>query len=144
MGILSSDEQSRVTFAISQAENRTSGEIRVVVENVIGEGTALDKAKKYFQKLDMHKTALRNGVLIYLAVVDHQFAIIGDQGINSKVEEDFWECTKEKMLSHFRQGDFTQGLIEGVLQAGERLHVHFPRQKDDVDELPNDIYFGKN
>lgn len=144
MNILSSDEQDRVTHAVSQAENRTSGEIRVVVENVVGKGTAMDKAAVYFEKLEMHKTVLRNGVLIYLAVEDHQFAIIGDKGINSKVEKDFWECTKDKMLDHFRQGNYAQGLIEGILQAGEKLHTYFPKQDDDVNELPDEIYFGNN
>lgn len=144
MGILSSEEQEKVTHAVSMAENRTSGEIRVVVENVVGKGEVLDKAARYFEQLEMHKTVLRNGVLIYLAVADHQFAIIGDKGINSKVESDFWECTKEKMVTHFRNGDYVKGLIEGILQAGERLHTHFPRQDDDVNELPNEIHFGRN
>lgn len=144
MGILSSEEQERITHAVSLAENRTSGEIRVVVENIVGKCTALDKAAKYFEKLEMHKTGLRNGVLIYLAVADHQFAIIGDKGINEKVEADFWECTKEKMLLHFREGNYAKGLIEGIHQAGERLHVFFPRQEDDVNELPNEVHFGSN
>jgi len=144
MGILSSEEQERITHAVSLAENRTSGEIRVVVENIVGKHTAIEKATKYFEKLEMHKTVLRNGVLIYLAVADHQFAIIGDQGIHGRVEADFWECTKEKMIHHFRTGDYVKGLIEGISQAGERLHTFFPRQDDDVNELPNEVYFGSN
>lgn len=144
MGILSSEEQDKITHAVSLAENRTSGEIRVVVENVVGKLSALEKATKYFEKLEMHKTVRRNGVLIYLAVADHQFAIIGDHGINTRVESDFWECTKEKMIAHFRNGDYAQGLIEGIHQAGERLQAFFPRQDDDVNELPNEIHFGNN
>lgn len=144
MGILSEDEQEKVVHAVSVAENMTSGEIRVVVENVVGKTSAIEKATKYFEDLKMHKTVLRNGVLIYLAVADHQFAIIGDAGINQRVEEGFWECTKDKMLVHFRNGDFAQGLIEGIHQAGERLRDYFPRQDDDINELPNDIHFGKN
>lgn len=144
MGILTSEEQDRITHAVSLAENRTSGEIRVVVENVVGKYTALDKATQYFDKLEMHKTVLRNGVLIYLAVADHQFAIIGDKGIHAKVEDDFWECTKERMVVHFRNGDYTLGLIEGIHQAGERLQMFFPKQDDDVNELPNEVHFGNN
>jgi uncharacterized membrane protein len=144
MGILSTEEQDKITYAVSLAENLTSGEIRVVVDNVVGEDSVIKKATKYFEQLGMHKTALRNGVLIYLAVADHQFAIIGDKGISERVEEDFWECTKEKMVVHFRQGDYVKGLIEGIHQAGERLRVFFPRQDDDINELPNEIYFGKN
>lgn len=144
MGILNSEEQDKITHAVSLAENKTSGEIRVVVENVVGNYTVLEKATRYFEKLEMHKTTHRNGVLIYLAVADHQFAIIGDQGINARVEGDFWECTKEKMVVHFRIGDYAKGLIEGIHQAGERLQTFFPRKEDDINELPNDIYFGSN
>ncbi len=144
MAILSSDDQAKITHAVSLAEGRTSGEIRVVVEQVVGKMTASDKAAKYFSDLGMHKTALRNGVLIYLAVADRQFAIIGDKGIHSRVESDFWEVTKDKMLVHFRLGDYVRGLVEGISCAGERLGVFFPRQEDDIDELPNEVHFGNN
>lgn len=144
MSILSSDDQARITHAVSLAENRTSGEIRIVVEQVVGEMSASDRAAKYFADLGMHKTARRNGVLIYLALVDRQFAIIGDIGIHGQVEEDFWECTKEKMLVHFRAGDYVQGLVEGIVNAGDRLHTFFPKQEDDINELPNEIHFGAN
>lgn len=144
MAILNTEEQDKIAHAVSLAENRTSGEIRVVVENTVGKLSAMEKAAKYFEELEMHKTVLRNGVLIYLAVADHQFAIIGDHGINIRVNEDFWEKTKEKMLTYFRQGDFLQGLQEGILEAGEQLHHFFPRQDDDINELPNEVVFGKH
>lgn len=144
MSILNTEEQERIAHAVSIAENRTSGEIRIVIENVVGDVDVLDKATQYFEELDMHKTALRNGVLIYLAVVDHQFAIIGDIGINKRVGDDFWETTKEKMLVYFRTGNFFGGLVEGIHEAGEQLHRFFPRQEDDINELPNEVYFGRN
>jgi len=144
MALLSTDEQDKITHAVSLAENRTSGEIRIVVENVVGTMTPLDKATKYFAELGMHNTVHRNGVLIYLAIADHQFAIIGDKGIHAKVEADFWECTKEKMIAYFKHGDYVQGLIAGINHAGERMHTFFPRQEDDINELPNDVYFGRN
>lgn len=143
MGLLNAEEQERVAHAISVAENMTSGELRVVVENVVGEESAIIKAQAYFEKLEMHKTVLRNGVLIYLAIADHQFAIIGDKGINDCVPVDFWEITKEKMLGFFKVGDYTQGLVIGIHNAGEQLHNFFPRKDDDINELPNEIYFGK-
>ncbi|WP_316929822.1 TPM domain-containing protein [Sphingobacterium sp. T2] len=90
----------------------------------------------------MHKTVQRNGVLIYLAIADHQFAIIGDAGINKVVPDNFWEITKDKMLFHFRQGNYVRGLVEGIQEAGEQLRQYFPRQDDDINELPNDIHFG--
>ncbi len=144
MALLSSEDQEKVVHAISVAENLTSGEIRVVVENSVGQEDVLDKAVNYFGELEMHNTALRNGVLIYLAIADHQFAIIGDIGIDRKVEKDFWECTKNEMVSFFKMGDFAGGLVAGIKNAGIQLQQYFPREEDDVNELPNDIYFGKH
>jgi len=135
------EQQEQIVLAIQVAESHTSGEIRLAVEPFC-KGKPLERAAIYFQRLDMDKTAQRNGVLIYLATEDHQFAIIGDYGIHSKVPADFWEETKELMVQHFRQGNVIQGLIEGINHAGEQLHRFFPRQDDDVNELPNEIAFG--
>ncbi|HEY9116327.1 MAG TPA: TPM domain-containing protein [Roseivirga sp.] len=143
-GNFNSDQKKRIKAAIEEAELNTSGEIRVHLENHCKTENVLDRAAQMFAQLNMHKTEARNGVLIYMAVKDHKFAIIGDAGINAKVEEDFWDITKEKMLKHFKSGDLTQGLVEGVLCAGERLKEHFPYQKDDKNELSDDISFGKN
>lgn len=144
MALLSAEEQERVVQAINLAENLTSGEIRIVVENSVGGGDVLDKAAYYFNELEMYNTVSRHGVLIYLAIADHQFAIIGDSGINNKVEADFWECTKNGMLSFFKRGDYAGGLVAGITQAGKKLEQHFPRQEDDINELPNEIHFGKH
>jgi uncharacterized membrane protein len=87
----------------------------------------------------MHKTELRNGVLFYVAVNDHKFVILGDQGINDKVSDDFWDNTKEMMQDSFRKGNFKQGLVDGILKAGYELKTHFPYLADDIDELSNEI-----
>ncbi|MGK6350722.1 TPM domain-containing protein [Parapedobacter sp. DT-150] len=135
------EQQEKIVLAIQLAEARTAGEIRLAVEPHCPT-EPLDRAAVYFRRLRMHQTALRNGVLIYMATDDHQFAIIGDKGIDAKVPTHFWEETKELMLQHFKQGDLVQGLIEGIAHAGEQLRHFFPRQEDDVNELPNDIAFG--
>ena len=91
----------------------------------------------------MNTTKLRNGVLIYVAVADKTFVICGDEGINNVVPADFWNTTRDAMKSQFRKGNFKQGLIEGVLQAGLELKKHFPWDEDtDEDELPNEISRG--
>lgn len=137
------ENKLQITNAIRAAEMNTSGEIRIHIEKYCKENV-LDRAAYLFEKLEMHKTQLRNGVLFYLAVEDHQFAILGDAGINQKVPEDFWEITKELVLSKFREGNLTEGLTSGILMAGEQLKAHFPYLKNDVNELSNEISFGKN
>lgn len=135
-------DKLQITNAIRVAETNTSGEIRVHIENNCM-GDVLDRAAYLFEKLEMHKTALRNGVLFYLAVEDRKFAILGDAGINQKVPENFWEGTRDTVLSKLKEGRISQGLAEGIVMAGEQLKTHFPYQKDDVNELSDEISFGK-
>ena len=102
----------------------------------------LDCAAGWFERLKMHQTEQRNGVLFYLAVKDKKFAILGDAGINAVTADDFWDTIKEKMLVPFSEGKFTEGLVRGIEMAGEQLKAHFPYQLDDVNELSDDISFG--
>jgi len=141
--IFTDQEQQQIREAIQEAELNTSGEVKVHIENLCKEDT-MDRAAFIFEKLEMHKTELRNGVLIYLALKDRKFAILGDIGINQKVPEGFWNSTSELMLNSFKSGDFLNGLIKGVKEAGLQLKAHFPYQKDDKNELSDDISFGKN
>lgn len=140
MSILNSQEQELIAQAISRAEKSTSGEIRIALEKH-HKGDALERAKEYFFKLKMHNTALHNGVLIYMAYGDKKFAIIGDTGINKVVPNDFWETTKIAMKTYFTSGNISEGLIAGVTMAGEQLSTFFPHQSDDINELPDDIFF---
>ena len=137
-----SAQKKFIVNAIKRAELNTSGEIRVHIENTC-KGDVLDRAADVFAMLKMHKTELRNGVLFYLAVKDKQFGILGDAGINAVVPDDFWESIKENMVEFFKKGDFSTGLVKGIDMAGEKLKEHFPYQKDDVNELPDEISFGK-
>jgi uncharacterized membrane protein len=135
------DQVAAIKEAVIAAELKTSGEIRVYIENESGE-VVLDKAANVFKKLDLHKTKARNGVLFYLAIQDREFAILGDAGINEKVPADFWDNIKEHMQNRFREGHFTEGMIEGIAMAGEKLQQHFPYTREDLNELEDDVIFG--
>ena len=139
--LFSAADRERIRYAIEQAELQTSGELRVFIDDDCKEDV-LDKAAFIFSELEMHKTELRNGVLIYLAVNHKKFAIIGDAGIHSKVGEQFWTKTKSEMAAYFVAGRFAEGLEHGVKEAGEKLKAFFPRLTDDVNELSDDIIFG--
>lgn len=136
------EQQDDIKQAILDAELNTSGEIRVHLQKKCT-GEILDCAADIFKKLGMDKTALRNGVLIYLAIENNSFAIIGDSGINAVVPTDFWESTKLIMINHFREGRFTEGLVAAIEKAGEQLKKHFPYSKDDINELSDDISFDE-
>lgn len=135
------DQEASIMEAIASAEKRTSGEIRVRVEQT-SDGDAYKRAVHSFEKLGMTRTELRNGILFYLSVDDHRFALIGDKGIHEKVGPAFWDHIRDEVISHFRKGNFTEGLTRGIHACGEALAKHFPYQSDDVNELPDEISKG--
>ncbi|MCH7407926.1 TPM domain-containing protein [Belliella sp. DSM 111904] len=139
--LFSQADRSKIIDAIKAAEQKTSGEIQVHIENHCKD--VLDRAAEVFETLKMHQTEHRNAVLFYLAVADHKFAILGDAGINSVVPDDFWENIKKNMTIHFKASNYTDGLCMGIEMAGKQLQHHFPfDQKGDINELPDEISFG--
>jgi uncharacterized membrane protein len=136
------EQKELITAAIKEAEQNTSGEVRVHIENNCNEDV-MDRAAFWFAELKMHKTDLRNGVLFYLALKDKKFAILGDMGINAVVPENFWNEVKDAMLPYFAEGNYAEGLSKGIIMAGEKLKQFFAFQSDDVNELDDEISFGK-
>jgi uncharacterized membrane protein len=140
---LTSEQEAALVAAIRQAEITTSGEIRVHLEDNCPTPEPLDRAAQVFAELNMHRTAQRNGVLFYLAWQSRQFAVIGDSGINSAVPDEFWETTKETVLSQFRSGKYVVGLEQGIRMVGEQLKRYFPYNAvTDTNELDDAISFG--
>ncbi len=137
------EQKEAIVAAIKDAEQNTSGEVQVHIESHCKKAV-MDRAAEVFAMLHMHNTKLRNGVLFYLAVEDHKFAILGDAGINSVVPPNFWEQIKEEMQAEFKKGNFTKGLCGGIEKAGKHLKAHFPYKKGDINELSDEISFGKH
>lgn len=135
---LSTIEEQEVVEAIRLAEKNTSGEIRVHIENTFKDDIE-NRALEVFSILKMHNTKLQNGVLIYVAVQNRAFAIYGDKGIHEVVAANFWNETKTTIANHFKSGHFKQGLVDGILHAGEQLKKHFPISDSDKNELANEI-----
>lgn len=135
------EQQEDLRLAIMNAELDTSGEIRVHIENTCP-GEVMDRALVIFHKLGMEKTDNRNGVLIYLAVKNRKFAIIGDEGIHNIVTESYWDGIKNKMLEHFRENRFTEGLAEAITETGKQLKKYFPYKTNDENELSDDVSFS--
>ena len=140
--LFTSNQQQEIVAAIKDAELNTSGEVKVHIDKKCKEDV-LDRAAFIFDQLEMQKTELRNGVLIYLAVEDKKLAILGDAGINLKVPKNFWDTSRDFMIKHFKEGKFTEGLAGGIRMAGEQLKAHYPYQSDYVNELSDDISFGE-
>jgi uncharacterized membrane protein len=136
------DEQKKIVEAIKDAERNTSGEIKVHIDNTSQWEDVVTKASKVFDKLELEKTKQRNGVLIYIAKEDRQFAIWADKGINNVVPEGYWESTIDLMRSYMKVGQYAEGVIKAINMIGVKLKKYFPIEKDDKNELSNDISFG--
>ena len=137
---LTNKQERRIIEAIEEAELRTSGEIRVHLEENC-EGDALEQAATIFHELGMDETRLQNGVLIYIAYEDHRAAVYAGKGIHREVEDHFWEDVLEILLQNFRQKDYEKGIIEAVRMTGHKLSEMYPYSKTDRNELSNEISY---
>lgn len=138
------EEDNRlIVKAIRQAEKRTSGEVRVFVENRCRFMDAIDRAAEIFFSLKMEKTEESNAVLVYVALKDHQLAVFADEGIYKKTGQEYWNKVVAEMIQSFNRDDYAKGIAECVIQIGEALTTHFPFDNDtDKNELPDHIVFG--
>lgn len=140
---LSAEELKKISETIARVETTTSGEVRVSIRHKRewGEGklSLHDLTLREFHRLGMQKTKDRTGVLLLLLLSERKFEIIADEGIHKKVEEGTWDRIAASMASHFKQGNFTQGICDAVDAVGNELGKHFPREAGDRDELPNDV-----
>lgn len=137
---LTTDEQQRIVSAIAEAEHQTSGEICVHVTPRCW-GNVMTTAQKKFNQLKLYETERRNAVLIFIAYKSHKFAILGDQGINELVPDDFWKDTLTLLGKKLKAGETCNGLCETILQIGNKLTHYFPAVKDDINELSNEITY---
>jgi uncharacterized membrane protein len=137
---LNESESAKINSAIKEAESKTSGEIKVVLARHCW-GKMEAKAAKIFRELGLHKTKERNCVLVLFIVTNREFLIHGDQGIHEKVGQGFWEDIRDKMVAAFKQDAFGDGISEGVCLIGERLSQYFPYQRNDSDEISDEIVY---
>ena len=140
---LTKEQQDQITGAIAEAEKKTSGEIRVHLEKKC-KNSPEKRAIEIFNQQKMFSTAQRNGSLIYIAIEDRKFAVIGDKGINEIVPENFWDSIRDQMILNFSKNDYANGIVEGIKVIGEKLKEHFPYQTNDKNELTDEISFNND
>lgn len=139
----SNEENEKIVHSIQEAEMQTSGEIRIFVEARCKYIDALDRASEIFDRLEMGKTDLRNGVLFYIALQDKQLAIFADKGIHEAAGENYWKTSVKDILSVFSKESVASGIITSIHKIGQALKDHFPYDKSvDKNELPDEIVFG--
>jgi len=136
---LTPEQEQQIIEAIREAEKNTSGEIRVHLESKNKEKPSIQYVWEVFKAIGMTKTKAANGVLFYIDVNHHTFIIVGDEGINNVVPENFWEEINKLVINHFKKGQYTEGLVKGILLVGQKLKDYFPYQSGDINELSDEI-----
>ncbi|MFG0249007.1 MAG: TPM domain-containing protein [Phycisphaeraceae bacterium JB051] len=135
---LTPDERKQLTDAVQEAESKTSSQIKVVLLRHCW-GKLTDKASSLFIKYGLDQLPDRNGVLILLVLTNRELLIYGDEGINDKVDDDFWTNIHDQMTTAFKNNDMGTGLEQGIQQIGKQLAIHFPRglnHENTVDDQP--------
>ena len=145
LGFFSQSDLERIKTAVQEAEKRTSGEIRVKVIQQCDEdlkGNLEQQALRDFEREGLHNTKDKTGVLVLVVLRERRFRIIGDSGIYEKLPQSYWNELARRLSILFAAGDFASGICRVVSDIGKELASFFPRQKDDVDELPDYVIIG--
>lgn len=141
MLFFSKREKGFIVSAIQEAEKRTSAEIRVHLERK-AKPDIMAHAKAEFERLGMARTNDRNGVLVFMGIHSKRFAVLGDKGIYEKTDQAFWNDIIGIMSAHFKEDRFAEGIVEVIHRTGDKLREFFPYQRDDINELPDEISYS--
>jgi uncharacterized membrane protein len=134
-------DEAKIVATIGEVESKATAEVRVHIEKNCSIDV-MDRAVEVFTNLHMHQTRYRNGALLYIAYLDHKFAIIGDAGINAKVGPEFWQRQQEILSGYFKKKQFNDGICNCLQHIGAELTKYFPYESGDINELPDDISYG--
>ena len=126
-----------VAQAIAAAERRTSAELRVHLDYACA-GDPVARAVQVFERIGMQRTQARNGVLLYAAIRDHKLAAIGDAAVHGRLGDTYWQALVDDMARDFAAGP-REAFIRAIEHLGEVLAGHFPRTRDDRDELSDQV-----
>jgi len=135
---LTDEQEKRVIEAIRQAESGTTAEICVHLRKKCKKDVLVE-AQTYFKKLKLDRTRQKNAVLIFVALEDRRFAVVGDRGIHEKVRDAFWESVRDLLGDRFRAGDIAGGLAAAARCIGEEAKKNFPAAGKHFNQLPDTV-----
>ncbi len=104
-----------------------------------------DRAMRAFLEEDMFNTRDRTGILLFVSLFEHHIEVIGDEGINRKVETDEWIGVVEEIRAGIKEGKPADGLVRAIESCGELLRTRKVEiRDDDTDELSNRIRISES
>jgi putative membrane protein len=102
------------------------------LEEAVREG-----AVRAFYEKGLYRTLDETGILIYISLREHRVWILGDRGINKKIDPNFWSTLSAALAESIREGRPGSSITSVIEKCGDELARHFPRRPDDTDELEN-------
>lgn len=134
-------EHSPIVDAIERAEQRTSGEIRVHLSRRWFERDPYARARALFTRFGLDRAPQRNGVLLYVNLRRHRFAVYGDVGIHEKVGQPFWEKLAAALSEELHMTYSENAIAAAVSRIGDALSENFPLPADgsNPNDLPNTV-----
>ncbi len=115
------------------------GFARLFVSEARATHVAAEQALQEFATLDLHRTAERSGVLIFISLFERRVIVLGDSGIDARVGAEHWKAVDEAVVAGIRRGSLRQGLVDGITLAGAVLAEHFPPRGGERNELPDRV-----
>lgn len=137
------EDLDQITQAIEDSEKQHRAEVVFVIEasldpiEVIQGKTGKHRCIEVFSDHRVWDTEENNGVLIYLLLADHDIEIVADRGVYRVAGESYWTELCGQIETSFRNGKFTEGVIEGIRTLTKLLVEHYPKDGIDPDELKN-------
>lgn len=108
-------------------------------QDLIDHRVALRAADAFIAE-EVFKTRDRTGILIFLSLQEHKVLVVGDTGINARVDRSEWEDVVARIVNGINTGKPADGLIEAIHACGRLLEKHkFKRRKNDRNELSNEL-----
>jgi uncharacterized membrane protein len=135
---LTNEEEALLVEAIREQESRTSAEIRICIcDRFIFRPQRY--AWKKFDEIGMRNTRHRNAALILMLPRMKTVVILGDSGFDAVVPAAFWSDSVKAMIAQMHDLGPLDSLREGLRRLGDALSLHWPRDPDDINELPDEI-----
>lgn len=135
---LRGEDERAVMAAIARLESRSSAELVVQVDrHARVPGDPVASAERAFLDLGLERTQRRNAVLVYIALLDSQLAIVGDAAADRVVPAGFWGELSADLREAFAAGQPVQGLVAAIERCGRELAAHFPPAAGGPNELPD-------
>lgn len=140
---LSDSDLISIEKKISEIEEETSGEIKLCIKVTRGiyedDLSPREIAIHEFQKLGMHNTKDRTGILIFILFDERKFEVIADEGIYNIIPDEEWDIVKNMIVKNFQEQNYLNGILEVIDEMGSILIKEFPGGDENPNELSNEV-----